>query len=235
MSGITPSQTIGPFAAPSLTPNEKGRTQYDWKQLITNNTVTPDAAGERIRIEGQLLDGAGKPLDGVLLETWQADSQGRYAHPRDGRATNSSFKGFGRIETDSEGRFVVETIKPGQVPGPNGSAQAPHIVVAIHLRGILSHLYSRIYFWQEADEYNMREWLNESRTFRKTLPELVREYLKLQQEINRQGDAEAARRAFPGRDSTRAATASGPATSSRSAAPSRAPGSARRWPPYAGW
>lgn len=149
MPGITPSQTIGPFAAPSLTPNEKGRTQYDWKQLVTNNTVTPDAAGERIRIEGQLLDGAGKPLDGVLLETWQADSQGRYAHPRDGRATNSSFKGFGRIETDSEGRFVVETIKPGQVPGPNGSAQAPHIVVAIHLRGILSHLYSRIYFSDE--------------------------------------------------------------------------------------
>jgi protocatechuate 3,4-dioxygenase alpha subunit len=149
MPGITPSQTIGPFAAPSLTPNEKGKTQYDWKQLVTNNTVTPDATGERIRIEGQMVDGAGKPLDGVLLETWQADAQGRYAHPRDGRATNSSFKGFGRVETDGDGRFTLETIKPGQVPGPNGAMQAPHIVVAIHLRGILSHLYSRIYFSDE--------------------------------------------------------------------------------------
>jgi len=149
MPGITPSQTIGPFAAPSLTPNEKGHTQYDWKQLVGNNTLTPDAAGERIRIEGRLVDGAGKPLDGVLLETWQADGQGRYAHPRDGRATNSSFKGFGRVETDIDGRFTIETIKPGQVPGPNGTAQAPHIVVALHLRGILSHLYSRIYFGDE--------------------------------------------------------------------------------------
>ncbi len=150
MPGITPSQTIGPFAAPSLTPNEKGRTQYDWKQLVGSNTVTSDTSGERIRIEGQLLDGAGKPLDGVLLETWQADAQGRYAHPRDGRATNSSFKGFGRVETDGQGRFAFDTIKPGQAPGPNGSAQAPHIVVAIHLRGILSHLYTRIYFGDES-------------------------------------------------------------------------------------
>jgi protocatechuate 3,4-dioxygenase alpha subunit len=150
MPGITPSQTIGPFGAPALTPNEKGKTQYDWKQLVTNNTVTPDATGERIRIEGQMVDGAGKPLDGVLLETWQADGQGRYAHPRDGRATNSSFKGFGRVETDIEGRFTIDTIKPGPVAGPNGAMQAPHIVVAIHLRGILSHLYSRIYFGDEA-------------------------------------------------------------------------------------
>jgi protocatechuate 3,4-dioxygenase alpha subunit len=149
MPGITPSQTIGPFAAPSLTPNEKGKTQYDWKQLVSSNTVTSDADGERIRIEGRLVDGVGKPLDGVLLETWQADAQGRYAHPRDGRATNSSFKGFGRVETDGDGRFTLETIKPGQVPGPNGAMQAPHIVVAIHLRGILSHLYSRIYFSDE--------------------------------------------------------------------------------------
>lgn len=149
MPGITPSQTIGPFAAPALTPNEAGKKQYDWKQLVGNNTVTPDTDGTRIRIEGRLVDGAGKPLDGVLLETWQADGQGRYAHPRDGRATNSSFKGFGRVETDLDGRFTVDTIKPGQVPGPNGAMQAPHIVVALHLRGILSHLYTRIYFSDE--------------------------------------------------------------------------------------
>jgi protocatechuate 3,4-dioxygenase alpha subunit len=150
MSGITPSQTIGPFAAFSLTPTEPGKKQYDWTQLITNNVVTADTTGERIRIEGTMFDGAGKPIDGILFETWQADAQGRYAHPRDGRGTNSSFKGFGRVETDKEGRFALDTIKPGGVPGPNGTVQAPHILVAIHMRGILTHLYSRIYFSDEA-------------------------------------------------------------------------------------
>ena len=150
MPGISPSQTIGPFAAPCLTPTEAGKTQYDWKQLVTSNVVTADATGERIRIEGLVIDGAGKPIDGILFETWQADSQGRYAHPRDRRGTNSSFKGFGRVESGTDGRFVLDTIKPGAVPGPNGATQAPHILVAIHMRGILTHLYSRIYFSDEA-------------------------------------------------------------------------------------
>jgi protocatechuate 3,4-dioxygenase, alpha subunit len=149
MPGISPSQTIGPFAAFSLTPNEPGKAQYEWKQLVTNNVLTPDVTGERIRIEGRMFDGGGKPIDGILFETWQADAQGRYAHPRDGRATNSSFKGFGRVESDKDGRFTLDTIKPGAVPGPNGVMQAPHILVAIHMRGILTHLYSRIYFSDE--------------------------------------------------------------------------------------
>ena len=150
MPGITPSQTIGPFAAFSLTPTEPGKVQYAWKQLVGNNVVTSDVDGERIRIEGQMFDGAGKPIDGILFETWQADSKGRYAHPRDGRATNSSFVGFGRVETDARGCFTLETIKPGAVPGPGGVMQAPHILVAVHMRGILTHLYSRIYFSDEA-------------------------------------------------------------------------------------
>jgi protocatechuate 3,4-dioxygenase, alpha subunit len=149
MPGITPSQTIGPFGAFSLTPHEQGKPQYDWKQLVGNNVVTADVDGERIRIEGQMVDGAGKPIDGILFETWQADSKGRYAHPRDGRPTNSSFVGFGRVESDAQGRFTLDTIKPGPVPGPGGIMQAPHIVVAIHMRGILTHLYSRIYFSDE--------------------------------------------------------------------------------------
>lgn len=150
MSGITPSQTIGPFGAPALTPNEKGKTNYDWPQLITSNLVTLDAVGERIRIEGQMFDGHGAPIDGILFELWQADGQGRYAHPRDVRRTNSSFRGFGRAESDTAGCFAFETVKPGPVPGPDGTMQAPHIVVAIHMRGILTHLFTRIYFADEA-------------------------------------------------------------------------------------
>lgn len=150
MSGITPSQTIGPFAAPALTPNEKGKVNYAWPQLVANDLVTADAVGERIRIEGRMFDGDGAPIDGILFEIWQADGQGRYAHPRDPRRTNSSFKGFGRVESDMSGSFAFDTVKPGRVPGPNGTMQAPHILVAIHMRGILTHLFTRIYFSDEA-------------------------------------------------------------------------------------
>lgn len=148
--GITPAQTIGPFAAPVLTPNEAGKVNYDWRQLVGNNLVTADAVGERIRIEGRMLDGDEAPVDGILFEIWQADGQGRYAHPRDPNRSNASFKGFGRVESDMQGRFVIETVKPGRVAGPNGTMQAPHLLVAIHMRGILSHLFTRIYFSGEA-------------------------------------------------------------------------------------
>lgn len=150
MSGLTPSQTIGPFAAPCLTPNEQGKTNYRWQQLVGNDLVTADAVGERIRIEGCMFDGEGAPIDGILFEIWQADGQGRYAHPRDPRRPNSSFKGFGRVESDLKGNFAFDTVKPGRVPGPNGALQAPHLLVAIHMRGILQHLFTRIYFSDEA-------------------------------------------------------------------------------------
>jgi protocatechuate 3,4-dioxygenase, alpha subunit len=97
-----------------------------------------------------MFDGQGAPVDGILFEIWQADGQGRFAHPRDPRRTNTSFKGFGRVESNMDGSFTFDTVKPGPVPGPNGTMQAPHIVVAIHMRGILSHLFTRIYFSDEA-------------------------------------------------------------------------------------
>jgi protocatechuate 3,4-dioxygenase alpha subunit len=95
-------------------------------------------------------NGAGKAHLRTLLEFWQADANGYYAHPRDSRTRpNSSFTGFGRAETDHEGRYAFETIKPGSVPGPGGGLQAPHIVVAIHSPYLLTHLCSRIYFDDE--------------------------------------------------------------------------------------
>ncbi|HLN11277.1 MAG TPA: protocatechuate 3,4-dioxygenase subunit alpha [Xanthobacteraceae bacterium] len=142
MSGITPSQTVGPFFAFGLTP-----TDYDWNVAIGNDLVTPDASGERIRITGRVLDGDGAPVVDSMLEIWQADAAGRYAHPTDTRAPpNAAFKGFGRVGTDQEGRFSFETIKPGAVPGPGGKPQAPHIAVVVFSRGMLTHLFTRIYF-----------------------------------------------------------------------------------------
>jgi len=145
MSGITPSQTVGPYFAFGLTP-----TDYDWNLAIGNDLVTADASGERIRIVGRVLDGDGAPVVDSMLEIWQADAGGRYAHPADERAPpNAAFKGFGRVGTDREGRFSFETIKPGAVPGPGGKPQAPHIAVVVFSRGMLTHVFTRIYFADE--------------------------------------------------------------------------------------
>lgn len=146
MSVITPSQTVGPYFAYGLTPNK----QYDWSDAFINNLVTPDASGERIRIVGRVTDADGKPINDAMIEIWQADAQGRYAHPADKRSLpNATFKGFGRVGTDDNGVYSFDTIKPGSVPGPNGQAQAPHIVVCYFSRGLLTQLYTRIYFADE--------------------------------------------------------------------------------------
>ncbi len=145
--GITPSQTVGPFFAYGLTPGEK----YDWNDAFTNNLVTPDASGERIRVEGRVFDGDGQPVPDCMLEVWQADAQGRFADPKDKRALpNAAFRGFGRCGTDPNGGFAFDTIRPGQVVDPEGKPQAPHILLAVFARGMLRHLYTRIYFGDEA-------------------------------------------------------------------------------------
>ncbi len=145
MSTITPSATVGPFFLFGLVPSTLGGTD-----LITNDLVTPDVSGERIRIEGRVLDGDGAAVPDALIEIWQADGAGRYAHTQDGRARpNAAFRGFGRAATDGDGRYAFETIKPGAVPGPNGTMQAPHILVNLFARGLLTHLTTRIYFADE--------------------------------------------------------------------------------------
>ena len=144
--GISPSQTVGPFFAYCLTPQA-----YGYAEVVTSDLVTEDAAGDRIRIEGRVFDGDGQPVPDAMVEIWQADGQGRYAHSADRRALpNARFKGFGRSGTDAEGRYRFTTIKPGQVPGPNGGTQAPHVNVNVFARGMLRHAFTRIYFEGDA-------------------------------------------------------------------------------------
>jgi protocatechuate 3,4-dioxygenase alpha subunit len=156
MSEITPSQTVGPFFAYGLAPHSrcdwKPNQGYDWKETVGADLVTPDATGTRIRIEGVILDGDGKPINDAMIEIWQADGQGRYAHPRDNRGArpNTKFKGFGRTATDKAGVYSFVTVKPGVVPGPDNKPQAPHVVVCIFSRGMLRQVYTRIYFADEA-------------------------------------------------------------------------------------
>jgi protocatechuate 3,4-dioxygenase, alpha subunit len=145
--GLTPSQTVGPYFKYGLTPDG----EYAWNDAFTANLVTPDTSGERIRIEGKVYDGDGKIVPDCMLEIWQADAQGRFSDPQDKRALpNSSFKGFGRVGTNKEGGYAFDTIKPGQVADPDGKPQAPHILLAVFARGMLLHLYTRIYFDGEA-------------------------------------------------------------------------------------
>ena len=157
MSRLTPSQTIGPFFHRAL-------LHEGWNDLAARG-----AAGERSAIEGRVLDGDGAPVGDAMIEIWQANAAGRYDHPEDrqedrhgNRPIDSNFHGFGRVATDSEGRFRLRTVKPGAVPGGGGAMQAPHINVSVFTRGLLKRLATRIYFPDEP--------LNESDPLLSTLP-----------------------------------------------------------------
>jgi protocatechuate 3,4-dioxygenase, alpha subunit len=136
--GLTPtgSQTVGPFFGLGL----------DWPGgAALAGAQTP---GERIAIEGRVLDGDGAPVPDAMIEIWQANHEGRYAHPEDrqNKPLDPAFTGFGRTGTDAAGRFGFRTIRPGAVPAPAGGLQAPHIVVGVFARGLLKRLVTRIYF-----------------------------------------------------------------------------------------
>jgi protocatechuate 3,4-dioxygenase alpha subunit len=176
----TPSQTVGPFFSFAL-PYEGGDT-----------LVAPDDP-EAIRIEGIVRDGAGEPLPDALVELWQANRAGRYAHPEDAREElplEDGFTGFGRCGTDADGRFAFTTVKPGRVPGPEGSLQAPHIDVSVFARGLLNRLVTRIYFPDEVEANGADAVLASVDPARRSTLVAVPEGGLLRFDVNLQGDAE---------------------------------------------
>jgi len=126
--------------------NAAGRYLHIGLTWLTSDDFAPGAEGERVTISGRVLDGDGLPVNDAMLEVWQADPEGRYAHPEGGRAPLTGFRGWGRVATDANGQYRFQTVKPGKVRGPEGQWQAPHLVVAIFMRGILRQLVTRIYF-----------------------------------------------------------------------------------------
>lgn len=132
-------QTVGPYLHIGL----------DW--LTVRDIAGRGVKGERVAIAGRLLDGDGAGVSDGLVEIWQANAQGKYAHPEDTQQTplERGWRGFGRVPTDAKGGFRFSTIKPGRVPGPGGKLQAPHLVVSVFMRGLLKHLATRIYFPDE--------------------------------------------------------------------------------------
>jgi protocatechuate 3,4-dioxygenase, alpha subunit len=135
----TPSQTVGPYFAIGL----------PWD--LGPQVVAPDTPGV-IRLTGRVYDGAGTPIPDFLLEIWQADPHGRFAdaHGYGGRTELPGFRGFGRYGVEQgDGSFEFVTVKPGPVPGPGGTTQAPHIDVSLFARGMLNRCVTRIYFADE--------------------------------------------------------------------------------------
>jgi protocatechuate 3,4-dioxygenase alpha subunit len=143
----TASQTGGPYVHIGLAPLQAGFEIFD--NNFGNVLTQPDTAGQRIAIEGQVIDGSGTPMRDVLIEIWQADAAGHYAHPADPKP--SGFRGWGRTGADFDtGLYRFETVKPGAVPARNGMPQAPHINFWIVARGINVGLHTRLYFGDEA-------------------------------------------------------------------------------------
>ena len=149
----TPSQTAGPYVHIGLIPHQAGFDIFE--KNFSNVLVTPATLGERIRIEGRILDGTGTPVRDMLVEIWQANAAGRYAHPADrqaGKVLDPAFRGWGRSGTDFQtGVYAFETIKPGAVQGRKGRpAMAPHVNLWLVSRGVNIGLSTRMYFADEA-------------------------------------------------------------------------------------
>ena len=134
-------QTVGPFFRIGL------------ERLYVDDLTVPGNPGERVEIAGRILDGDGQSVPDAVVEIWQADAEGKYPEPEDfDTKTNqsahlkNSFRGYGRTATEPDGSFRFATIKPGRVPAPDGTLQAPHLAVSIFMRGLLRRLVTRLYF-----------------------------------------------------------------------------------------
>jgi len=138
MSQLTPFNTVGPFFKLLVRDRPEG----------TDCLVSDATRGERITITGRLIAGDGAPVDDGLVEIWQADADGRYHHPGDPNhhEADPAFTGFGRAATAAGGAYSFRTIKPGIVPGPAGERQAPHVLVSVMARGVMSRCWTRMYF-----------------------------------------------------------------------------------------
>jgi protocatechuate 3,4-dioxygenase, alpha subunit len=133
----TASQTAGPYV-------HLGLTSHGAVACLAG----AEATGDRLRLTCRILDGEGVPVPDAVIEMWQANGDGKYQHPEDPQptATVPTWRGFGRLPVGEDGVCAFETVKPGCVPGPGATRQAPHLNLAIFARGLLKQLNTRAYF-----------------------------------------------------------------------------------------
>ncbi len=141
--GVTPSQTVGPYLHIGLT----------W---AGGHLVVPAGTPGAVRIVGTLYDGTGAVVPDGMIETWQADPDGRFDHSDDPRGASAQwaergFTGFARASTDDGGCYEIVTVKPGRLPYGDGRRQAPHLDVSVFARGMLDRTVTRLYFPDEQE------------------------------------------------------------------------------------
>jgi protocatechuate 3,4-dioxygenase, alpha subunit len=179
----TASQTVGPFFVIGLPDDAR------------SELVAPDDP-DAVRLGGVVLDGVGDPVADALIEIWQANRAGRYAHPEDAREEiplEDGFEGFGRCATDASGGYEFVTVKPGPVPAPESGLQAPHIEMSVFARGLLKRVVTRVYFPDETEANEADPALSsiEDPRERRTLV-AVPEDGRLRFDIHLQGDRQTA-------------------------------------------
>lgn len=169
------SQTAGPYVHIGLAPGAAGFKIFE--NELGRDIAGPNAKGQRIRVEGCVIDGTGSPVKDVLIEVWQANADGTYVrHEEGGAQVEEGFRGWGRVITDFEtGEWGFDTIKPGKVNArakmasgvagkvrdthpdwqgradENHAPMAPHLNLWIVARGINIGLNTRMYFDDEAE------------------------------------------------------------------------------------
>ncbi|MET3803360.1 protocatechuate 3,4-dioxygenase beta subunit [Nakamurella sp. UYEF19] len=106
--------------------------------------------GQRIIVQGRVLDSDGRPVPHTLIETWQANAGGRYQHVRDrwDSPLDPNFSGLGRTMTDSFGRYRFVTIRPGAYPWKNhlNAWRPAHIHFSLFGRAFTQRLVTQMYF-----------------------------------------------------------------------------------------
>jgi protocatechuate 3,4-dioxygenase alpha subunit len=142
----TAQQTIGPYWHLLEEP--------DWNDLTRFGAI-----GDIIELTGTITDGEPAPVADAAVEIWQTSPK-----------HDDTFTGFGRTRSDAKGFFKFKTLKPGPVPGLGNALQAPHVAIAIHARGLLRPLATRLYFPNEPlNETDPVLSLIEDQAARKTL------------------------------------------------------------------
>lgn len=190
----TASQTAGPYVHIGLAPGAAGFSIYD--RELGRDIAGPNAAGERVRVEGRVIDGMGAAVKDVLLEVWQANAAGLYPHPEGGGPVEEGFRGWGRAISDFDtGEWGFDTVKPGATRDRNAGTQAPHLNFWIVARGINIGLNTRMYFGDEAGAnaadpvLNLIEWVDRRATL--IAPRSMREGRPVYRfDIRLQGDGE---------------------------------------------
>lgn len=147
----TPQQTVGPYVT-------LGLLTHDQAGMRDNDLTSEGGKGEEIIVQGHLFGTDGKPVFNIMIEIWQANSEGVFNHPSEQHLEgyDENFIGFGRDITDEAGHFQFKTFKPGEIYESDQPefSQSPNILMFIHASGVHYPLYTRVYFEDEDHDDN---------------------------------------------------------------------------------